>query len=64
MRAFALFALLFAPLVANAAADPLPRPDHVVIVVMENKAYSQIIGDSDAPYINALVRDGMLFTAS
>ncbi len=65
MRAFALFALLFAPLAANAAAPaPLPRPDHVVIVVMENKAYSQIIGDSDAPYINALAQSGTLFTES
>ena len=42
----------------------LPRPDHVVIVVEENKAYGQIIGNSDAPYINALARRGTLFTQS
>lgn len=63
MRALALFSLLFVPLAAN-AADPLPRPDHVVIVVMENKAYSQIIGNDDAPYINSLAKDGALFTES
>lgn len=63
MRTLALFVLLFTPLAAN-AADPLPRPDHVVIVVMENKAYSQIIGNRDAPYINELARSGALFTDS
>jgi hypothetical protein len=36
----------------------------VVVVVMENHAYSQIIGSSDAPYINSLVRSGALFTQS
>lgn len=46
------------------AADALPRPDHVVIVVEENKSFSQIIGNQDAPYINALARRGVLFTSS
>jgi hypothetical protein len=51
---------------ANSAAhaQPLPHPDHIVIVIEENKAYTQIIGDGDAPYINALARRGMLFTQS
>lgn len=35
----------------------LPRPDHVVVVVMENKSYSQIIGSTQAPNINALARE-------
>ncbi len=43
------------------AAD-LPRPDHIVIVIEENKAYSQIIGNPDAPYINRLAQRGALFT--
>ena len=46
------------------AADALPRPDHVVIVVEENKSFSQIIGNPDAPYLNALARRGVLFTSS
>lgn len=46
------------------AADTLPRPDHVVIVVEENKSFSQIIGSRDAPYINTLAQRGMLFTQS
>jgi hypothetical protein len=45
------------------AAD-LPRPDHIVIVIEENKSYSQIIGNPDAPYINALAQRGALFTNS
>lgn len=45
------------------AAD-LPRPDHIVIVIEENKSYSQIIGNPDAPYINALAQRGTLFTNS
>lgn len=46
------------------AADALPRPDHIVIVVEENKSFSQIIDNKDAPYINALARRGVLFTNS
>lgn len=55
--------LCLAPL-ACAAEQPLPRPDHIVIVVEENRAFSQIIGNPDAPYINALARRGVLFTHS
>ena len=46
------------------ATTTLPRPDHVVIVMEENHAYSQIIGSSSAPYINALAQQGALFTNS
>ena len=49
---------------APAAARRLPRPDHVVIVVEENRAYSRIIGNAAAPYINALASRGALFTQS
>ena len=44
------------------AATPLPRPDHVVIVVEENRPFSDVIGSEDAPYINSLAREGALFT--
>jgi acid phosphatase len=50
------------PVTPPAAA--LPRPDHVVIVVEENKSYSQIIGNASAPYINSLAAQGALFTSS
>ena len=36
------------------AKSPPSRYDHVVWVVMENHAYSQIIGSADAPYENKL----------
>ena len=42
----------------------LPRPDHIVLVIEENKSYAQIIGNPDAPYINALARQGALFSRS
>ncbi|MFN0280381.1 MAG: alkaline phosphatase family protein [Kineosporiaceae bacterium] len=32
----------------------LPRPDHVVVVVMENHGYGSIVGSADAPWINSL----------
>ncbi|MCW3473268.1 alkaline phosphatase family protein [Limobrevibacterium gyesilva] len=41
----------------------VPPYDHIVVVMMENKDYSQIIGDMvDAPYINSLAADGALLT--
>ncbi|MFD9126406.1 alkaline phosphatase family protein [Kitasatospora sp. NPDC059571] len=43
---------------ATAQAAALPTPDHVVVVVMENHAYSQIIGSSGAPYINNTLKAG------
>ena len=44
----------------------LPVPDHIVIVIFENHNYSQILGNSAAPYLNALVSDSetALFTQS
>jgi hypothetical protein len=46
------------------SASAIPRPDHVVVVIEENHAYSSIIGSSSAPYINALAQSGALFTQS
>jgi hypothetical protein len=48
---------------ANAAGS-VPTPDHVVVAVMENHAYSQIIGSSSAPYINSLKTGGAVLTSS
>jgi len=42
----------------------IPRPDHVVIVIEENKSYGQIIGNKAAGYINQLANDGASFTNS
>lgn len=41
----------------------LPRFDHIVVVVEENKDYSEIIGaNTTATYINSLLTEGTLFT--
>ncbi len=49
---------------AQASAAGFPRPDHIVIVVEENRSYRAIVGNPDAPYINGLAKRGMLFTRS
>ena len=56
---------------AQAQEDPqtdtlstLPLPTHIVIVVEENHGYSEIIGSSQAPYINTLADEGASFTNS
>src|SRR6266487_1513906 len=35
----------------------LQRPNHIVIAILENHGYPQIIGSGSAPYINSLVND-------
>jgi acid phosphatase len=49
---------------AAAGTTGLAPPAHTLVVVMENHAYNQVIGNGDAPYINALARQGALLTAS
>ncbi|GIG62630.1 acid phosphatase [Longispora fulva] len=46
------------------AATGVPRPDHVVIVMFENKDRSAIIGSPDAPYTNSLAAQGANFSRS
>ncbi|MBI5891615.1 MAG: acid phosphatase [Nitrosomonadales bacterium] len=48
----------------SAIGSELPRPDHIVIVIEENKSFNQIIGNREAPYINELAKRGALFTQS
>ncbi|MCW5799049.1 MAG: hypothetical protein LZF60_70087 [Nitrospira sp.] len=60
--AFAALVLSWAAL--GSAQSPLPKPDHVVIVIEENHAFDQIIDSPVAPYLNALARKGALLTNS
>ncbi len=46
------------------SAPPLPRPDHIMMVIEENHSYSQIVDSPDAPYINSLAAKGAVFTQS
>src|SRR5467141_2447110 len=42
--------------------DRPSRPSHVVVIVMENKEYGDVIGQPSAPYINGLARRYALAT--
>ena len=46
-------------LVRPAQADAQSR---VAVIVMENEAYSKIVGSANAPYINSVIPQGQLFT--
>lgn len=45
-----------------AATTAVPEFDHVLVVMEENHSYSNVIGNSDAPYINSLVDRGASFS--
>lgn len=60
-RALPLF-LLFAA-VAAAQTPKLPKPDHIVIVIDENKSFADIITSGNAPYIVSLASSGASLTA-
>jgi phosphatidylinositol-3-phosphatase len=64
--AVALLALSATPTVADADSlawpSTLPRYDHIIIVVEENKDCDQIIGSKAAPYLNKLAEEGANLT--
>ncbi|MFI1092616.1 alkaline phosphatase family protein [Streptomyces sp. NPDC020917] len=54
----------------SVSTEAMPRPDHVVMVMMENKSYDQILGrpsgnpgDQD-PYMRSLAAEGVTLTNS
>ncbi|MGG2460858.1 alkaline phosphatase family protein [Streptomyces sp. RGM 3693] len=49
---------------ATAQTAGLPAPDHVVVVMLENHAYGQVVGSSSAPYLNSLKAGGADLTQS
>ena len=60
----ASFLALIATAIASAPALP-PPPNHVIVVIEENKSYGQIVGNvKEAPYLNSLLSRGALFTNS
>jgi phosphatidylinositol-3-phosphatase len=46
---------------AGAAEKNLPRPDHVVVVILENHSFDQIVDPNRAPFIYSLATGGALF---
>ncbi|MBK9161875.1 MAG: acid phosphatase [Nitrosomonadales bacterium] len=65
MKFALLAALALLAGIPAARATPLPRPDHVVVVIEENRGYAQIMDkrNSDS-YIHKLAKQGALFTNS
>jgi acid phosphatase len=49
---------------AAQAVTSVPVFDHIVLVMFENHAYSQVNGSSSAPYFNSLAGQGAKFTQS
>ena len=49
---------------AQASVTTVPRPDHVVMLILENHSSAQILGNPDAPYINSLAASGANMTSS
>ena len=49
---------------AATATAAVPRPDHVVVVIMENHSNTDVIGNAAAPYINSLAAAGANFSQS
>lgn len=40
----------------------VPAYDHIVVAVEENHSFSEIVGNGNAPYINALAQSGALYS--
>src|SRR3954452_13062623 len=49
---------------AAAVTSTVPRPDHVVVVGLENKNRTGVVGSSSAPYLNSLAARGGNMTQS
>jgi hypothetical protein len=63
IRTMAFGAALMAAVVASPYCEASGvRPDHIVVVFEENHGFSEIIGNSRAPFINKLASEGLLFT--
>ena len=54
-------ALLYCLAATEATANELPQPDHVVVVVFENRSFDQIVDSDQAPFINRIAKSGALF---
>ena len=54
----------FAVEAACAASNDLPLIDHIVVVVMENHSFDQIVDPLRAPFLHRLAMDGALFVNS
>lgn len=51
-----------APTAPATTAATVPTPDHVVVVVLENKDVDQVLGTGEAPFLDHLAQTGADFT--
>jgi phosphatidylinositol-3-phosphatase len=56
--------MAFLPPVGGKKGAVVPRPDHVVVVILENEHRSSVIGSRNAPYLNKLAARGANLTHS
>lgn len=61
-RCCLLLAAVAAIAVAATPAAASPRASHVVLVVLENHEYEEVVGAPEAPFLNRLARRGALAT--
>jgi hypothetical protein len=54
--------MLAAPVAAGAAVAQTAPAAPIVVIVMENKPYGDIVGNSSAPYIQSMIAGGTLYT--
>jgi phosphatidylinositol-3-phosphatase len=62
-RAFVVLVAAVVCAAGQSAPRQVPAYDHVVVVVLENKARRQVLGNPDAPAFNAFARTGAVLTA-
>jgi acid phosphatase len=65
IRHLTIVAPLIAPFATSAISSNLPKYDHIVVVVMENHSFGEILGPgSDAKYLGQLAKGGAVFSQS
>ena len=66
LRAKGLVFFIFFLQLTSHSFGYIPHPDKVIVVVLENHAINQIVGNPAAPYLNSLIADNKsaLFTQS
>ena len=54
--------LIAAGLAVVVQAISVAQSGKLVVIVEENESYTNIVGNSQAPYLNQLISQGLLFT--
>lgn len=48
--------------IASAPSIAVPNFDHIIIIVLENKDYSMVMGSKSMPYLNTLAKENVLLS--